>query len=104
MGAWVSRFGFLEEISMDTIEKHLSSLTEKAKTTFIRLGLLAPSVANRSNHSTIFNLKGDAALFQKLKENNIIASLRGKGIRVSFHFYNTDEDLEKLLSILNSSK
>ena len=93
---------FMEDIGMDTIEDHLLRLTGKAKNEFKKMGLLQDSVARRSNHSTIFNLKGDAELFQKLKENNIIASLRGKGIRVSFHFYNTEEDLDKLLSLLRS--
>jgi len=91
---------FLEGIGMDAIEQHLSILSENAKAAFIKLGLLDTSVVNRTGHSTIFNLKGDAKLFQKLKQNNIICSLRGKGMRVSFHLYNTERDLEKLISCL----
>lgn len=91
---------FLQEIGKDSIENHLSSLAKRAKTEFSRLGLVDSSVANRSKHSTIFNLKGDAELFQKLMENNIICSLRGRRMRVSFHLYNTETDLDKLLSFL----
>ncbi|MEL6811414.1 MAG: aminotransferase class V-fold PLP-dependent enzyme [Bacteroidota bacterium] len=92
---------FMETIGKQEIENHLSALITKAKKAFERLDLLTPSVVGRKEHSTIFNLEGDAKLFQKLKENNIICSLRGKGIRVSFHFYNTDEDLDKLLSLVS---
>ena len=92
---------FLNELGKDSIERHLSSINEIAKREFTKLGLLESSVANRALHSCVFNIKGDAALFQKLKENNVIASLRGKGIRVSFHFYNSEKDLEKLLALLH---
>jgi selenocysteine lyase/cysteine desulfurase len=91
---------FFESIGMKKIEHYLQQLTAIAKQEFMKLGLLDDSQARRSQRSTIFNLKGDAELFQKLKENNIICSLRGKGIRVSFHLYNSEEDLEKLLSLL----
>jgi selenocysteine lyase/cysteine desulfurase len=31
------------------------------------------------------------------KRNNIIVSARGKGIRVSPHFYNNEDDINKLI-------
>jgi len=92
---------FLNELGKDRIEEHLTHLKKKAKAAFESRGLLDDMVAKRANHSTIFNLKGSANLFQKLKENGIICSLRGKGIRVSFHIYNTEEDLEKLLAVFD---
>jgi len=92
---------FLQELGKNTIERHLASINEIAKQEFTKLGLLAPSAGNRAIHSCIFNVKGDAVLFQKLIENNIIGSLRGNGIRVSFHFYNSEKDLEKLLALLH---
>ncbi len=95
---------FFEGIGMRSIEQHLQQLTAAAKKEFMKLGLLGDASVRRSHHSTIFNLKGNAELFQKLKENKIIASLRGKGIRVSFHLYNSEEDLEKLLSLLYREK
>jgi len=92
---------FLNELGKDQIEKHLTNLKKKAKLAFEELGLLHDSVVQRDDHSTIFNLTGDAALFQKLKEKGIVCSLRGNGIRVSFHIYNTEEDLEKLIRVLS---
>ena len=91
---------FLNELGNDAIESHLHNLKKKAKAAFESLGLLDEMVVNRKEHSTIFNVKGDAVLFQKLKENGIICSLRGHGIRVSFHIYNTEEDLQKLIEVL----
>lgn len=91
---------FLKRIGMPKIEKHLNQLKNVAKTQFSEMGLLDETIVDRQEHSTIFNLQSDAATFQKLKEANIISSLRGKGIRVSFHFYNTLDDLDKLVSVL----
>lgn len=39
-------------------------------------------------------------MFEKLKANNIICSPRGGGIRVSFHYYNSIEDLERLMEVM----
>ncbi len=78
----------------------IASLYKKAKDAFAELGLLKDDTLHREKHSSIFNLKGDKQQFQKLAANNVICSLRGGGIRVSFHYYNTDEDLEKLLDLM----
>ena len=94
---------FLNELGKDAIQNHLNDIKTKAKTAFESLGLLDEMVVKRKEHSTIFNVKGDAVLFQKLKENGIICSLRGKGIRVSFHLYNSEEDLHKLVKVLKSN-
>jgi selenocysteine lyase/cysteine desulfurase len=94
----------LEEIGTKEIEQKLLSLSEQAKLRFIELDLLEDTVVNRRGHSTIFNLRtANEALFQKLKEKNIICSQRAGGIRVSFHFYNTEEDLDRLLSVIKAN-
>ncbi|MAP53338.1 aminotransferase class V-fold PLP-dependent enzyme [Altibacter sp.] len=90
----------LQTIGMETVSKRVRTLSSKAKTQFVQLGLLEASVVQREQHSNIFSIKGDEALFQKLKEENIICSQRGHGIRVGFHFYNTEADLDKLLSVV----
>ncbi|WP_299214765.1 aminotransferase class V-fold PLP-dependent enzyme [uncultured Aquimarina sp.] len=89
---------FISKIGLSVIEEHLSGLGEYAKTELANLNLLEKDVVIRENHSTIFNLKGDQKLYNILKEKNIITSLRGGGIRVSLHFYNTINDIDKLLA------
>jgi selenocysteine lyase/cysteine desulfurase len=91
-----------EKIGVELIEKQIKKLTEKAKTAFTELGLLEESVVNRKNHSSLFNIKGSEKLFKKLNEEGIIYSQRGNGIRLSFHYYNNDEDLDRLLEVLKN--
>ncbi|WP_238719073.1 aminotransferase class V-fold PLP-dependent enzyme [Pelagihabitans pacificus] len=93
---------FLNGIGMKTIERRLEVLSKKAKTAFTELGLLEESVVGRSSHSTIFNIKGDDALFQKFVENDVVCSQRGGGIRLSFHFYNTEAEIDAIVRILKT--
>src|SRR5690606_11929899 len=91
---------FLKNIGMEAIEKHNKALADKAKSAFSELGFLDTSAANRKNHSTIFNIKGNEKLHQYLQSNDIICTPRGNGIRIGFHFYNTEKEINKLLDIL----
>ncbi|MEG9329030.1 aminotransferase class V-fold PLP-dependent enzyme [Salinimicrobium catena] len=90
----------IEKTGIENIEKQVNFLASEAKKAFEKQGLLEPAVTKRSLHSSIFNIKGDEAVFRKLRSNNILCSQRGEGIRVSFHYFNTEDDLEKLLKAL----
>ena len=92
---------FQEKLGKDYLYQKIDSLSGKAKEKFANLDLLKNDTLLREKHSSIFNLKGDKALFQKLKENDIICSPRGGGIRISFHYYNTEEELNKLVGVLS---
>jgi selenocysteine lyase/cysteine desulfurase len=92
----------LEKIGMRVVEKKIKLLAIEAKKRFEALDLLNDAVVKREQHSSIFNIRAKEGLFQKLKKNNIICSQRGKGIRVSFHFYNSIEDLDRLIEVINA--
>jgi len=93
---------YLESLGKANIENHLKRLSVKAKKELTELQLLNDSVVGRKLHSSIFNIKGDDALFQKLTENNVVCSQRGDGIRLSFHFYNTEKDIDAIVKILKT--
>ncbi len=90
----------LSEIGQDIITQQLKNLSKKAKEGFSAMGLLEDAVLLRRDHSTIYNIKGNDALFEHLTNNNIICSQRGRGIRFSFHFYNTKEDIDFIIKII----
>ena len=73
-----------------------------AKKRFIDLGLLDPIIKNQIAHSNIFNIGGDKKLYAKLLHNQIICSMRGNGIRVSFGMFNSEKDLDKLIDCIES--
>lgn len=84
----------LSEFGQENITQQLKSLSVKAKKEFSAMGLLEDGVVSRKDHSTIFNIKGDDAMFEHLIYNKIICSQRGGGIRFSFHYYNTLADID----------
>lgn len=91
---------FLDEIGLENVQAQLEKLSKRALTAFSELDLLEPAITKRKQHSTIFNIKGNEKLFNKLTEENIVASPRGGGIRLSFHFYNTEEEIDVIATLL----
>ena len=94
----------LEQYDFKNLIKKKSILSQKAKTELTALGFLPHWVSKRSNHSSIFNIKGGELLFKYLQKEHIRCVMRGKGIRISFHFYNTDTDLKRLILALKKFK
>lgn len=91
---------YLSRLGMENIENQVRLLSQKAQAGFIELGLLEESVVHRKQHSQIFNLQGDNQLHAFLRANNILSTPRGSGVRVGFHFYNTEKEVGSLLALL----
>ena len=89
---------------MSTIERRINELKEEAKTALSARGLLDEAVVGRKQHSSIFNIKGDATLVATLNEQDIICVQRGAGVRAGFHYFNSPKGLNKLLLALQTSK
>lgn len=94
---------FLTQIGKDAIAEHNKELAEKALREFDELGLLSNEITARKEHSTIFNFKGDDTLFRHLTDNDIVCAQRGGGIRVGFHFYNSEDDIDAIVRILKTA-
>ena len=90
----------LEKQDFKLLMKKKDSLTQNAKQLLNDTGLIDPWVLQRAKHSSIFILKGEKGVHKKLIKNNIKCVPRGKGVRISFHYYNTDKDLNRLLEVL----
>jgi len=99
-GSLTRAIQYAEEVGVSEIAKQIQALSRAAKSAFVARNILSEVVANRKSHSSIFNLKGDQKLYEILTDNKVLCAQRGDGIRVSFHYYNTVQDLEKLLNFL----
>ncbi len=99
-GSLKCALGILNDIGMKEISAHNENLSKKASKGFDELGVINKDVSQRNQHSTIFNIKGSNVLFNHLMEENVVCSRRGEGIRLSFHYYNTDEDIDSILEII----
>ena len=93
----------LMEWNMEKIEAHNRALIRKAVAAFGDMGLLSEGIKNRKDHGTILNITGDDALYAYLEEENVSCSQRGGGIRLSFHLYNTEDEIDAIVKILKSA-
>lgn len=88
---------------MEKIEAHNRALIRKAMAAFGDMGLLNEEIISRKDHGTILNITGDDALYAYLEEENVSCSQRGGGIRLSFHLYNTEDEIDAIVKILKSA-
>jgi selenocysteine lyase/cysteine desulfurase len=92
------------QIDINQIESQILDLTSYLldKIATPQFEIITPKIRHERAGIVSFKRKDkdSAALYQKLKENNIICSLRNGYLRISPHFYNTTAELDKLISII----
>ncbi len=99
-GSLNTAIDLIKNIGIETISQRIDTLKQEARERFLAAGLIDSWIGERKNFSSIFNIKGDEKLFQKLRSEHIITSQRGEGIRVSMHYFNSQKDLDHLFSTL----
>jgi len=95
---------FLQEKNLADIQAYLKTISHLAREEFIARNLLSEDIIKRSNQSPIFNLDIDPKHYPYLVAHGVKCFPRGKGIRIAFHLYNTEDDLNSLLKILDHGK
>lgn len=101
-----SSLGLLLEIGIPKIERHtlylLDILIEYLKNSPYQI----KSSLEPKHRSSIlsFSGKNGKAIYQGLCKKNIVVSYREGAIRVSPHFYNTEEEIERLIEVLRKNK
>lgn len=95
--------GLLEALGMDAVDQYNREMSLNVRQALGSRGLLPDYIAEGGRHSTIFNIPEPGGRYAHLKAHDIVCSARGGGIRLSFHCYNTENDLDKLLEILKSA-
>ena len=91
---------YLSQIGMDHVENHNRELSEKALAKFAALDLLEDEVLFRKEHGTIFRICAERPIYDHLLQNEVRCSWRSNGIRLSFHFYNTEEEIDRIIDFL----
>lgn len=95
---------FFKKVGLANIQSYLKELKEYAYSVFADRNWLLPSIVNREDKSTLINLQIDTAIYPFLLEQGIKCFPRGTGIRIGLHLYNTKEDIDRLVDVINSYK
>jgi len=93
-------FQLLGEIGMENVASHIGKLTQELLSETLDLGIAAKTPPDSAGPLVVFESKDSTLLVRKLAENGIVASNRHDGIRISFHVYNTADDVKAVVDVL----
>lgn len=96
-------FQMLEEIGMDQVASHVENLAQSLLSHARDLGLLAKTPAGSAGPLVVLQCHDSAKMLQVLAHSGIVASNRFDGLRVSFHVYNTRDDVNAVVEVLNKN-
>jgi selenocysteine lyase/cysteine desulfurase len=92
----------LDRIGYDAVGRQVDHLVARYASAASEAGFLVrtPAASDRRGPLVVVQSLDGPALVQKLAGRGIIASCRGNGLRVSFHAYNTEGDVDAVTSAL----
>jgi cysteine desulfurase / selenocysteine lyase len=92
-----------KEFGYDNVEKNVLDNSEYLIHHLKRVGVIPMNDVKRENLSGIVTFKhsGIQAVYERLVEENIICAVREDALRIAPHFYNTEEDIDKLILVLS---
>jgi selenocysteine lyase/cysteine desulfurase len=94
------------DFGVENIEKRILKLTDHLREAVKNLGLELETPEEPQHRSGIVKFKIDKPreVIESLSHKGIIVSARAHGIRVSPHFYNTEEEIDKLVEEIRNAK
>ena len=95
----------LNRLGPAAIEAQVSRLVERLVTGARQRGFAVATPERRERRGPLVVVRSTdaAALVRRLEARGIVASARGTGLRVSFHAYNTDGDVDAVLDALDAN-
>ncbi|MDV8071475.1 aminotransferase class V-fold PLP-dependent enzyme [Rhodococcus sp. IEGM 1366] len=103
--AWFSWIGaraalsVVEKLDRTVINAHVTALAETFADQAQRIGYASPNIGNRS-HITVLTFPPKPGFADRLAASGIKATANDERLRVGFHYFNTAEDRDHLLSFL----
>jgi selenocysteine lyase/cysteine desulfurase len=94
------------EVGTDVIEEQVRSLTRRCLAGLESIGWpsVTPSVDERRGPMICVPARDPARLFAALTEQDIVISVRDDNIRATVHFYNSEDDIDRLVEALKASR
>lgn len=96
-------FQMLQEIGMENIASHVRNLTQSLLNRVRDLGILAKTPGGSSGPLVVLHCQDSIQILQKLSQSGIVASNRFDGLRISFHVYNTLDDVNAVVEVLKKN-
>lgn len=94
------------EIGVENIREYVAALNEHLKEGVLKIGGKLMSPTDPELHGAMITVAStdQYALVDRLAEQNIVASCRDGNLRLSAHFYNNIQDIDRVLKVLSDNK
>ncbi len=94
----------LDRVGYETVGAHVERLVERYRSALVARGFLVRTPAEPAQRGPLVVVQShDApALVSRLEARDVIASCRGNGLRVSFHAYNNESDVDAVVAALDA--
>jgi selenocysteine lyase/cysteine desulfurase len=96
-------FQLLQEVGTENVASHIKTLAQSLLSCARDLGIHAKTPADSAGPLVVLQCKDSTLMVQKLAENQIVASNRYDGLRISFHVYNTVDDVKAIVEVLKKN-
>jgi selenocysteine lyase/cysteine desulfurase len=96
-------FQLLEQIGMEEIAAHVEKLAQALLHRTRELGIVTKTPAGSVGPLVVVQCLDSAGLLQAMAKGGIVASSRFDGLRISFHVYNTLDDVNAVVEILQKN-
>jgi len=92
----------LMEVGMDKVEQHIQSLKHRLWDVFrkFKYEIYTPESKLQSGIITVRPQTDAGNVFQRLTQHSVILSYRSDWLRFSPHFYNTEAEIDRIVSLL----
>jgi len=95
--------GLLGSVGFDAISGHVARLTRTLVEGARQMKIKIKTPPDTCGPLVVLQMKDAEAMVKKLAAQDIVVSNRMDGLRVSFHAYNNQEDVLKVLALLNQN-
>ena len=96
-------FQMLVKMGMEQIATHVENLAQALLYRARELGILTKTPAESVGPLVVLQCRDSALLLQTLAQSGIVASHRFDGLRISFHVYNTLDDVNAVAEVLKKN-
>lgn len=100
----VRGFQLLEEIGLEDVASHIETLAQALQNHARELDIRTKTPPGSAGPLVVLQCRDSALLLQTLAQNGIVASNRFDGLRISFHIYNTLDDVDAVAEVLQKNK
>lgn len=95
--------GLLQEIGMSNVAGQIARLAQALLEGAAKLGIQAKTAKDSVGPLVVLQCENAAALVTRLAASGVVCSSRHDGLRLSFHVYNTMDDVQAVLEVLEKN-